>query len=207
MTIANCLLQFQFKGNRNYVQGTDIYSKINKVVSEDEGSYLARLRFIDLLKSNAMFSCAVDEDSQNTSEVYPCAIGEICLKTGHAKLFKVVPDTNSRISGRSEYPEHQITSKLIIDRKVACLTDLTGFSLIEEAVASIKHLSNIIVPPKSGKWLFAGIQLNELMPVSRNYGQALKVAQRQIVANRFSRNDVYLGDKVLATIEFSVGEI
>tara|TARA_B100000073_G_scaffold346133_1_gene356801 strand:- start:2761 stop:3381 length:621 start_codon:yes stop_codon:yes gene_type:complete len=206
MTIGTASLQFQFKGHRNYVQGTDIYSKINQVILKDTDCHLAKLKFIELLRFNAIFLW--DQDGLGlTDKISPCATGEIYLKTGCTQSFKIVPDTHSKISDRSDYQEDQITSKLSIDQKHVFLNDLTGFSLIEEVVASIKHFSNLIVPPKTGKWLFAGIQLKESMPASRDYGQALKVVQRQIVANRFSKNDFYLGDKAYGTIEFTIGEV
>jgi hypothetical protein len=206
MTSSNDFLRFQFKGDRSYVHGTDIYSKLNEVALKDEGAYLARLKIVNMLKSNAILSWALANDSQTASETCLCAIGEVHLKTGKSKLFQIFPDANSKIIDRHEYPEGVIISKLIVDCKVASLKDLTGFTLIEEAVASIKNLSNIIAPPKTGKWLFAGLQLKEQMPAMRNYGQVLKVMQRQMIANRFSRNDIYLDDRMYGTIEFSVGD-
>ena len=197
-------LNFSFKGDRDYIQGTDMYTKIHKILVVEEGFTLVKLRFTGLLRSNAKLVWNTGGDMPVGDPIH-CATGEFIEHNGRTRTFAVIPIPQSSIHHRYSYHEENIISKVVLEDRSALIDELTEFSLIEELVASIKYLSNVITPPKSGKWLFAGIQQRGSMPLSRHEGQTLKVIQRQIVANRFSRNEALLDGKVLSTIEFSVG--
>lgn len=199
------LLDFKFKESRSYVHGTDIFNSVSKVARANDLGYVSSLKFNFLLRSNAIFieGNAMEKFSNDRF----CATGILTDINNSRCPFALLPLADSRVRDRYEYDEEEITNALAIneDSKSATLLSSTRYSLIEEVVASIKFVNNTFCLPESKKWLFTGISLKSQMPASR-LDLPLRVVRRQIIANRFSKNEVFLGLNHLGTVDFTLGQ-
>lgn len=198
-------LEFRFKGNRSYVQGPDIFNSVSKVAYSNDLGYISRLKFNFPLRSNAKFieGNALEQFSNDRF----CATGMLTNINNSRCPFALLPLADSWVRDRYYYDEEEITNALAIneDSKSATLLSSTRYSLMEEIVASIKFINNTLCLPDSKKWLFTGISLKSPIPESR-LNLPLKVVLRQLIANSFSRNEVFLGVDHLGTVDFTLGE-
>lgn len=200
-------LQFKFKGSRNYVQGPDIFNAISQEFQARSGGWIKQLRFGSLLKNNAKL--LIGSDLLNYNKKILSATGVASAYGEKGIPFSLLPLDNSLIFERYEYNEQEIIDKLSFceEDKSIELAAQTPYSLIEEAVAAVKELNNqLATPPPDRKWLFTGINLNKKLPPNRS-GLALKTICRQIIANRFSRNELYMDSHLLGVIEFTLGNL
>lgn len=200
------LLSFHFKGDRKYVQGPDIFNKVNEILLDQHKLSLRSLKFVMPLMSNAYLH--IIQDSGELDDDCYSAKGVAVDKMGNNVSFVVIPRDNSLISKSESYEESLITNyaDLCDEFSRIELYEPTKFSLIEESVALIKYHHNLCMPYDKKKWLYTAIQVHTpaLFPYSRD-GQDLMIIPKKIIAKRFSKNDVYLNNILLATIDFTLG--
>ncbi len=195
-------LSFIFKGDRNYVQGTNIYTELIKLFRKENLGEIKSIRFNKLLKTNAFLEIYSKNDTINKSEAY--AEGNFTDINGDRCCFSISPNLDSEIDDRSDFDEDLIFSQIFVNEKSAFLKKLTGFTFIEEIIAITKYLNNTLCPVKSGKWVFTKLVSFESLPKERNVGNEIKIFQKQLIAKRFSKNQVYLGPNLIALLEFCV---
>ena len=200
------LFQFKLKGLRNYVQGPDIFNTLSQEFFAGSGRWIKQLKFSSLLKTSAKLLTGIDLQKHN-KEIF-VATG-IAAADGDQDLpFALLPLENTSIEERYDYNEQQIIDELVFssDDKLIELSAQTSFSVIEEAVAAVKELNNQLTPPLANKkWLFTGINLNDRLPADREEGVVLQITRSQIIANRFSKNVLYLNSQCFGVINFTLG--
>lgn len=200
------LKSFKFKGSRNYVQGPDIFNAVSQEFQVRSGGWIKQLKFSSLLKTNAKL--LIGSDLQHHNEKNFIATGVAATENEDDLLFALLAIDNTSIEERYDYNEQEIIDKMVLSReeKLIEISAQTPFSLIEEAVAAVKELNNQLTPPlPNKKWLFTGINLNDRLPVDRE-GAALQIIRSQIIANRFSKNVLYLNSQCFGVINFTWGD-
>lgn len=154
-------LDFSFKGNRNYIQGADIYNNIITFINN-------KLKIYDVKKID--MSIHKESNKTLTVEVYKNKENKInndvsCIFSfynNHDRYVLLLTETDQLISSRYEYPEEEITKRCLIshNEKEIILTSQPSFTDMEIIVAMNKSLFETVFPSVK-KWWFTRLQLHE----------------------------------------------
>ena len=142
----------RFKGDRDYLHGTDVLPIALHALSD--GRPLSGIRDIDIafhaLARNGLTLRADVPAAQEAKAQLACSIDG----TRH-KLFLV--EDGRPVTQRSPYPEDQIVAATSIDAEshIATSKGVMPFTNIERWVAMTKALHQAVFPGAVGKWLFA----------------------------------------------------
>src|SRR5690242_20463127 len=133
------LLNFKFKGNRNYVHGTDIYSKILQHLSEEFTISNLDLSFHKVVKNN-LIAEFVHSNHANSDNATPASIFKFSdpTETYIVRLF----ETNSDVTENYEYDEEDVIKASIFNEveKSILLNFPSSYTNIEKVVALNKRL-------------------------------------------------------------------
>ena len=147
-----CELEFCFKGTRNYVHGTDIftklvesYSNVSKVDILFHGVTVKNMRFL-----------TEKPEANEVKVTFKCQCNNEKIK-----LFGIENDTD--VECRYEYLEETIinNSTINISKELIILNNQTQYSFIEHIVAMNKGLLENLFPDAKGKWYFTRLQLKD----------------------------------------------
>ncbi len=187
-------LDFCFKGNRQYVHGTDIFTKLTEHYNND--IYNIDMAFHGITVNNLTFY-TIKPEADNVKVTFRCLHNEEKIK-----LFGVENDKN--IDCRYEYLEENIVENTTVDVSVDTITlsDPTQYSFIEHIVAMNKALLERLYSDVSGKWYFSRLQLKENICIS-------DVASLQLILKsnfqfKLTKSAIIVNDSDVGFIYFSL---
>jgi len=155
-------LTFCFKGNRNYIQGADIYDKINKFIIRELGIHDIRKINMSVHKFiNGNLFLELHKNKEIDRREDTAVVFSFTHDSDKYKLL--LSENNEPVHCRYEYNEEEITENCEVDieNKKVTLGSLTGFTVAEVVTAMNKFLLNFIYPEIKGKWLFTGFQADK----------------------------------------------
>ena len=158
------VLKFKYKGNRNYVHGTDIINETIKHLN-----YLVyfpdsfEISFKNLVRTDleiCVFN--IDDDiGENlmNEDVLAFATFKFAKKT-YTILYK---KTEKEIKSSYPFSEDKIIKQTILNQEKKSITYLSknNYTIIELIVAMNKHLLTKLNPNESGKWFFGKLKLEK----------------------------------------------
>jgi hypothetical protein len=194
-------LNLQFKGQRDYIQGGDIYNAINRLapqLTDARDAFVSSLAFRRFAKNDC--DLLLDKPSMDQNYV---AKGKI--SDGQKKDLPNfwVLETERIPAGRYAFDENAIITPASIKDKEIVLQGQTDYSPIEEIIALTKALHYHHMPNISGKWVFG--QLDLLQPLS-NKRQTVRIELQSVKAGKFSMSRIFADDEFTGDIRFIVGE-
>ena len=142
-------LDFCYKGSRNYVHGTDIFSKLTEHFEED-------LQKIDLLFHGITVNNLHFVDQQPKEDDV-----KVLFRVQTAKQtlkYFGIEDARS-VECRYPYAEETIVAHSVLGHESISLTTPTTYNFIEHIVAMNKALLENLYPNLDGKWYFTRLQL------------------------------------------------
>lgn len=162
-------LSFNLKGERNYIQGPDIYDALNRLF---KGARLFELSFHQIMTHNILLS---ENEPKDLKELYFIAKFKDFDKVFNAdfkdfkneisgeKILFGLKNSRSKPSVSVPYKEEEIINKtkLDLDKKEIILEKPSGFTFMEEIIALNKHLLLNLFREKKGKWYFARVLLKD----------------------------------------------
>ena len=168
MPITN--LDLQFKGERNYLHGTDIFSSTLSYLSSERGE-IENIDFAFHHQGFHQLQIILGDLPEGLEPVAVCA-----FSSGGIREKAYLIETNQTIKNRYPYSEEEIASRLMIDleERSAVLLGDVRHSEIETLVAMGKALHLKVFPELKGRWLFVRIRLNR-------YSKHLGSQERTIV--------------------------
>jgi len=146
----------RFKGDRDYLHGTDILPIALHALSGRRP--LDAIGNIDIvfhaLARTGLTLCMEAPPGSKPKVQLGCTI------EGMRRKFLLIEDGRS-ITGRYPYPEEQIIAATTIDAGLAKATSSVPlpFTNIERWIAMVKALHHALYPDMPGKWLFARAKL------------------------------------------------
>jgi hypothetical protein len=164
--MTDFLLNFKFKGDRNYVHGTDIYTKVLQHLSKEFTISNIDLSFHKVAKNN-LAGELLPAGSVSSNKANPASIFKFnnTIETYIVRLF----ETNKEVTENYEYNEEEVIKGSVLNRdeKSILLRSSSSYTNIEKVVALNKRLlENLLTDP--GKWFFTRISidkdLNQLKP-------------------------------------------
>lgn len=187
-------LDFCFKGSRQYVHGTDIFTKLIEEYNNDINNI--DIAFHGITINNMTFST----DKPETEEVR--VTFRSLYNDNKIKLFGV--ENESSVNCRYEYLEEKITANSSVDvtEESIALNTPTEYSFIEHIVAMNKALLENLYPEVNGKWYFTRLQLKENIDMSDI--SSLKLILRSNFQFKLTKTAILVNEKEVGFIYFSL---
>ncbi|VEJ07641.1 hypothetical protein [Campylobacter lari] len=190
-------LKFNFKENRNYIQGPDIYNAIlssckDGIVSNFEVS------FHNIAYNNLILTDTKPDDLKDLR-----FICHFIAKDSMIHYLYGIDNPLSKPTLSKPYPEENITKDVIInhDEKSIISNNASNFTYMEEIVALNKHLLTKIFPKIKGKWYFTKLQLQNI-PLEKFY--PIKIVFKSNFNFLIVKSEIYFDNKFLGFIYFSL---
>lgn len=195
-------LNLPFKGDRDYLHGTDMYSETLKVLNDSMPEVLSwkcRLVIHNIARYQCRLLYTLSPDSPRRPENL---IAEFRFASDTRHLMAWLVETSNIVTRRTPYPESKIMEKCILKEQGVKLHRKTGYSAIEELVAMNKLLHNTLYPAEASRWYFTRLDLNRLL-IKDDSGN-LHVILRQNLNNRLTKSEIITHDQIIGHIYFSI---
>lgn len=194
------LLELEYKGNRSYLHGSDLYMQINEWAAGqyESTAYVRHLAFRNMAQHQCML---VLEPPDASDHVIAKAV--VMTKDGDKKIWLI--ESEQAVTGRYDYDEESLVEKATLDvgGDTITLDQRIGFSVIEEIIALTKQLNNTLDPLEKGKWLFAQLDIDR--PLKENCFQ-ISIKRQQHIKGKFSVNTIMIDGNTNGKIRFIVGD-
>ena len=194
-------LNMCFRGDRNYLHGTSMYTESIDALQRElggdlDGPFKMAIHKIARRSLAIMYGLEPDLPKKPTN-----VIAE--LSFWHKKQdFKArLVETDQEVTTRSPYQESIITDRCITHGETIQLNGPSGFLPIEELICMTKVLHNEKYPPKDFRWFFSRLELNRLLDPSST--GKLQVAIEGILGNKITRSTISENGVLLGRIFFS----
>lgn len=196
------LLPLVYKGEREYLHGSDFYNGLSDMAVEltgKENAFVERLAF----RRFARMACEVTTEQP----VEPSTVvGHVRfrLPAGTDSLEAWLVETDIQVRRREPFDEATllVNSSLDVAGRCASLLKRSVHTPIEDVIALTKQLNYAVNPEVNGKWVFGQLDLAE--PLTASY-QQLKIRMKNLIAGRFSINDIIADGRNIGAMRFIVG--
>jgi hypothetical protein len=195
-------IPFKFKGDRNYVQGADIFDGVLEVVKDFFGEYpnLLKGAFYRLLSNTGIFHLYKEHDFIDQENIY----AQFFLLVRRLNYKIIVSASGKNIHSSQEYNENEVLDGFNIKDKIVMMSVKQSFSYMEQIVAMTKRLHFEVYPDVSGKWLFSKIDLKDIINPLLFHNHLLVIEAKKNFHNKLTQNAIFLDDKHLGYIFYSL---
>lgn len=196
--VAHMQFDLQFKGERNYIHGSDIYNEtLTWLISERQDVSLIDFSFHRRASHQLCGIFGVLPEG-----IEPVAICSFTSGGIRNRLYLV--ETAVSVTGSYPYPEDEIVSQMTIDlttRRCALRGDVM-YSDIEVWVAMTKAIHYKAFPLLSGKWFFARWRYPRY--VWRSIALKRELCIASVFNNKVTRSEVFLDGQKTGEIYFVI---
>lgn len=197
-------MDFCFKGNRDYVHGTDIFNRISGYIMDNLS--ITDIDNIDLsihkiIRKNITFSLYINGNADN-DRGEAAAIFSFSRDRDRYKFVLVENDKN--IDCRYDYSEEEILKHCDINltRQSIGINTSTPYSDVEVIVAMNKALLASLYPAASGKWFFTRYSGSRLR--SENKFNTLQVTLKHNFKFKLTKSAIAIDGNEKGFIFFSL---
>lgn len=193
-------IEFQFKGARDYIHGTDMFSRM--IEPSHLPSMLENIRFTvhDFVRTPVcrLYSTNIKGTLNDVENI--CARCQFDIG-GNTYWLALTQDSGDAVSGgRYEYDEDRIIRLCVMQDEGIVLTQSSPFTFIENVVAMNKHMHQQLFPDAVGKWIFTRIDLSR----SCNDRENLSLQFKHNMNYRLTKSDVLINGEKVGDIYFSL---
>lgn len=191
-----------YKGDRNYLQGPDIYNAVTRIIS-GRNPRIVFDRIKMAFHKIARNQCKLTYGNYSVLEQMPKDINvEVNFMAPSFHIIGWLVETDEHVIERIPYPEEDIVKKTSVYGKMITIEGEVQFTPIEILVAMTKQLHINLYKIKSGRWIFTRIELNRLMTISD--ASNFKVEIEKNLNNRLTKGSIHSGEEMLGYIYFSL---
>lgn len=148
--------RFLFKGNRDYVHGTDIF---NELISLIPNICLINVKFLRPLHSQATWVIYSEDEYSDHFESTTSISGSFLTLDGSSGIIKLAPLPDKVINSNYSYDESQLNdSRFLPDESSISFQYTSTFSVIEELVSAMRFYCEKNSGLKGWRW--AAINVN-----------------------------------------------
>ncbi|WP_420401444.1 hypothetical protein [Flagellimonas sp.] len=193
-------LNFKFKGDRDYVHGTDIYTRLVEVLKQEyEPLEMLELSFHKVANKQLKMLVLEQEDNSLGFSNQACI-----FKFNHKgqKYLVGLSETDENVKERYDYVESEIEQMAVIhaQEKRIGLAPKDKFSNIELVVAMNKILLSHILPDP-GKWYFARLQVSE--DVNPIKASNIEIQLIKNIGSKITKSSIAFDGEIIGNIFFS----
>lgn len=196
-------LSLCFKGERDYLQGTDLAEAVATLARKELGAGVSRLQI-----AMHRFFCVQPDmhwawlDDAGKLERPRTAGADFSVAAGAQALRGWISESTRKVDRRIDFDEQRITARCRLAGDSIAIEGETGFLPIEVAVSMTKTLHNRRYPAPAGRWIFTKLDLNRL-PAPADAAR-LSIALRDNLHGRLTKSEIRAGGEVLGSIYFSL---
>lgn len=189
-------IEFQFKGARGYIHGTDMF---NAMISAGPSSDVSNIRFSvhDFVRTPLCRLYLTDSKEELNGINGICARCQFDAEGATHWLALTQDSGDSASGGRYAYDEERIVSACRIDGESIVLLQQSPFTFIETIVAMNKHMHEQLFPEVDGKWIFTRIDLASRCDERGNlalhfrHNMNYRLTKSDILVNGIKAGDIY----------------
>ncbi|MDO9536872.1 MAG: hypothetical protein Q7J68_00955 [Thermoplasmata archaeon] len=195
-------LRLAYKGDRDYLQGPDIYNAVTRIISERNPNIeFNRIKIV--FHKLARNQCKMTFGNQSVLGKMPKDINaEVRFISPISDVIGWLVETDEHIIDRIPYPEEDIVKHTSIDGNSITIEGEVQFTPIEILVAMTKHLHMVLYPTKAGKWIVTRLDLTRLLTIFD--ASRFKVEIEKNLNNRLTKGSIHSGEEMLGYIYFSL---
>ncbi len=196
-------LSLCYKGDRNYLHGTDIWNAVigHLLRYRGESSPKDIRLVIHHFATRQLELCLADAGVPEAPPSAPIAADfRAMIKTG--PLTGWLRETFDTVTCRVPYDEGKISELCDVTGETIRIRGEAGYTPIEVLVSMTKQLHYRLFPIEQGRWIFTRLDLARVFRESDAAG--LSVVQEQNLHNRLTRSRVEAGGAKIGDIYFSV---
>jgi hypothetical protein len=194
-------LELPFRGERNYLHGTDLYQAITTVLGSAVAAGPLSLTFHSLLQNQPDLVCS----AQSLRHLREDAAfrGELRFGSGEQTLNAVLMESLRPVAQRKACNENEVAAAAAVDEteRTAVLELPNIGTPIELVVFLNKHMHLRLLPHLSPKWLFARLELSAPLPAEPPAKLFIQI--KQVLGSRFTRSDIFWDGQKAGSISFS----
>lgn len=188
-------LELSYKGNRNYLHGTDIFNAVHGYLPGDAFIKCIAFRRLASWQLGLARECPDNEAA---------LVGDVVIRLDNGEeVHWYLVETSEDITNRHSFDEDALVQESTIDGNEIYKERNARYSLIEEVVALNKALCNHIAPLRNAKWLFG--QLDLFGPWSDDVARVC-LRQKALLGKSLVVCDLYLDGVAVGSIRFVKGE-
>jgi len=185
-------LNFCFKGQRNYVHGTDIIAQLITHLSNYELTALD-VKFNGIVSTN--LALIIGHKSAAAKVKLRCKLDQVPTEIQLVENGEI-------IQCRYEYDESQIIQHTQLDlaQQQISLQAITGFTICENFVAMNKYLFQHLFPEAQGKWYFTRLEQTHVI-------QNDALITVKLVKNfnfRLTKSNILLNGAIIGSVYFTL---
>ncbi|MEO9884441.1 MAG: hypothetical protein ABJR05_10035 [Balneola sp.] len=190
------ILEFEFKDDRNYVHGPDIFNKAYTEAKAELGSSLDTVK----LSCRAMANTNLYFSTKFYSEREIMSIFEVTNSKNKIKYYLYSAD--SVIDKSKPYHESDIVKNSVFDhqKKIANIKNYSRYSISEVSVALLKELCKHIIS-NDVKWVFVGLDVKSPMELYTESNIEVKIEKN--IGTKMVVARVKVGTEVIGNMKFS----
>ncbi len=195
-------LHFSFKGKRNYLHGTDIYTTIIKQI---ESEYNRKISGFINLAIHTMIYKECDLVIKQPGDFFSkpdLAVVNFMIDLGDDKVGGWLVATNRPIQSRYDYDEERIEVLCKVRNQEIIITGETVFLSIEVVVSMTKQLHNALFPSSDAKWFFTKLEL--IRPLQYTDSSNLIIRHKHNFNNRLTKSEIFSQKRSIGNIYFSL---
>lgn len=195
-------LTFKYKGQRTYVHGTDMYDSILRTVRKYFEEYPKNITgaFHRLLKGNAILRIYEEQILLDHESFYAFFTLRVRRKIYYATLSTI----GDQISSSYAFDEDKLLKGISVEDTKINMNVKPAYTYIEQIVAMTKRLHITLYPKAKGRWLFAKIQISNVIDPDLFVGRELMIKSVNNFHYKLTKNTINLDDIPLGTIWFSL---
>jgi hypothetical protein len=193
-------LEFRFKGDRDYIHGTDMF---NALVGVHPAKILREVHFSIHGFVRTPHCEVYQTDLKETVATLEHIKVRASFDLGGVAQWVVLKESSLAPSSpvkRYEYPEDRISSLCDIQDYSVALNRESPFTFIETVVSMNKHMHEKLFANAMGKWIFTGIDLRDGCDARK--GLALRLGRD--VTFRLTRAEIVHNGQAIGNLFFSL---
>lgn len=182
-------LDLSFKGERDYLHGTDIIQGINDSI-RSSGGVIQKISF----RKKARRQVVLTIHSDNMPDEEHVAEGLISFGESVRQFF--VQETDILVTKNYPYDEERLADSSVLLEGEITISSIPGYSVIEMIVAATKCLAQGLSEPNGKRWMFARLDFFQEMPKTCSNVRVLKCAfaRERFLRGKVEIDSIYHGD-------------
>ena len=195
-------LKFSFKGDRNYVHGTDIFNECTSYFKKNldlSESMSFKMKIKNIIKSECVLH-VLSSTEKLPIDIDPCV--EIVLNNKEKTIHCFIEEANIPIIDSYNFDENKILKSSKIEGNKIYLKDKNEFSDIENIFIMNKIILSENLPKINKNWFFAMLEIYDLKSFYNS--KNLIIEYNQLLAGKYAKSSIFDNNRLKGNIYFSL---
>jgi hypothetical protein len=198
---SGALANFVFKGNRNYVHGSDIYPAALRIANELYGRYPNEVMgtFHKKLKKQGIFRIRSGGKGSSCEDIY----ARFIFKLGERKYELVLNSSNQSIRKTRPYDEEYMLRSSEMSTKSIRMEVRSDYHYIEQIISMTKRLHHVVYSEVHEKWLFTRFHIKDRIDPDDYQESVLEIRAERKLQNMLSQCSIFANNSLVGHIFFT----